>query len=45
MLVSHFGLRNYNPGNIRDVGIGLEGKFASNKGFFVFDDVSWLLEP
>jgi hypothetical protein len=35
------GLRNNNPGNIRDVGIGWEGKIGSNKGFVVFDDVSW----
>ncbi|MCX6294159.1 MAG: hypothetical protein NT127_07690 [Sphingobacteriales bacterium] len=35
------GLRNNNPGNIRDVGIGWEGKIGSNKGFVVFDDVAW----
>ena len=35
------GFRNNNPGNIRDVGIGWEGKIGSNKGFVVFDDVAW----
>ena len=35
------GLRNNNPGNIRDVGIGWEGKIGSNKGFVVFNDVAW----
>ncbi len=35
------GLRNNNPGNIRDLGIGWEGKIGSNKGFVVFDDVAW----
>jgi len=35
------GLRNNNPGNLRDVGIGWEGKIGSNKGFVVFEDVSW----
>ena len=35
------GLRNNNPGNIRDVGIGWEGKIGSNKEFVVFDDVAW----
>ena len=35
------GLRNNNPGNIRDVGIGWEGKIGSNNNFVVFEDVSW----
>ena len=35
------GLRNNNPGNLRDVGIGWEGKIGSNKNFVVFEDVSW----
>ena len=35
------GLRNNNPGNIRDMGICWEGKIGSNKGFVVFNDVAW----
>ena len=35
------GLRNNNPGNIRDAGIDWKGKIGSNKGFVIFDDVSW----
>jgi len=35
------GLRNNNPGNLRDIGIGWDGKIGSNKGFVVFEDVSW----
>jgi hypothetical protein len=35
------GLINNNPGNLRDIGIGWDGKIGSNKGFVVFEDVSW----
>jgi len=33
------GLRNNNPGNLRDVGIQWRGRTGSNKGFTVFDSV------
>jgi hypothetical protein len=35
------GLRNNNPGNLRDTGITWEGKIGANGGFVVFDDVAW----
>ena len=35
------GLRNNNPGNLRDTGTAWEGKIGSNGGFVVFDDVAW----
>jgi hypothetical protein len=35
------GLRNNNPGNIKDAGIEWKGKIGSNKGFVVFDDVAF----
>ncbi len=35
------GLRNNNPGNIRDMGICWEGKIGCKKGFVVFDDIAW----
>jgi len=31
------GLRNNNPGNLRDVGILWQGRVGANKGFTVFD--------
>ncbi len=31
------GLRNNNPGNLRDTGIQWKGRVGSNKGFTVFD--------